>query len=125
MTQLQLSFESGITVQFKALEDVLSAAVYSSRQGLQGCAAEADQSPSELSRRLNKTDQLPLRVCDMVAILDATQDLRPIHWLVERYIQDPEATRNTAVQQLANLMPTLTALLEQAQGVTTKVRAVK
>lgn len=123
MTQLQLTFEPGLTSQFKGIEDVLSATVYASRQGLQGCAAEADQSPSELSRRLNKADQLPLRVQDMIAILDATKDLRAVHWLIERYIQDPEATKNAAVQQLANMMPIIQALLEQSAA--ERVRAVK
>jgi hypothetical protein len=123
MTQLQLHFEPGLTAQFKGIEDVLSAVVYSSRQGLQGCASEADQSPSELSRRLNKTDALPLRVQDMTAILDATKDMRPVYWLIERYIQDPEATKNAAVQQLANYMPVIAALIEQASAI--KVRAVK
>lgn len=123
MTQLQLSFDPGLTAQYKGIDDALAAAVYGSRTGLQGCAAEADQSPSELSRRLNKADQLPLRVQDMVAILDATKDLRPIYWLIERYIQDPQATQNAAIQQLANMMPMLQGLLEQATA--NKVRAVK
>lgn len=123
MTQMQLNFEPGLTAQFKALEDVLAASVYGSRQGLQGSAAEADQSPSELSRRLNRTDQLPLRVVDMIAIIDSTRDLRAVYWLIERYLQDPEAKRSLAVDQIATMLPMLTELVKQATE--SKVRAVK
>lgn len=124
MNQLNLTFEAGLTAQFRSLEDVLAAAVYGSRQGLQGAAAEADQSPSEMSRRLNRSDSLPLRVQDMVAILDATRDMRPIHWLIERYLQDEDATRAAATAQLAAMLPMLQGLLEQATQAG-KVRAVK
>jgi hypothetical protein len=123
VTQLQLNFEPGLTAQFKTLEDCLATCVYGSRQGLQGAASEADQSPSEMSRRLNKTDALPLRVSDMIAALDATRDLRPIYWLIERYIQDPEAMKALAAQQIVTLLPQLLALAEQATG--GKIKAVK
>lgn len=113
MTQMQLNFEPGLTAQFKTLEDVLSAAVYASRTGLQGCAAAADQSPSELSRRLNKVDALPLRVVDMTAVLDETKDLRPVYWLIERYLQDPQARRNALEQQFAQLLPAVITMAEQ------------
>ena len=124
MNQLSLTFEPGLTAQYRDLEDVLIATVYGSRQGLQGVAAEADQSPSEMSRRLNRVDQLPLRVADMIAVLDATKDPRPIYWLIERYLQDPEAQRSAATAQLAAMMPMVQTLLEQALGAG-KVRAVK
>lgn len=113
MTQLSLNFEPGLTARYKTLEELLAACVYASRGGLQACAAAADQSPSELSRRLNQTDPLPLRVHDMVDIIDETKDTRPVHWCIERWLQDPQIVREIAAQQFNVLMPIIMAYAEQ------------
>lgn len=78
--------------------------------------------PSELSRRLNShvlnhagdPNNRPLRVSDLIGIMDATGDHRPIYWLAERFLRDPESQRTSAIQQLAMLAPIMAALAEQA-----------
>jgi hypothetical protein len=130
--QLQLSFEPGLTARHRTLEDCCTAVVHNARQGVEGVAAHLDIAPSELSRRLNaharghehEANNRPLRVSDMLGIIEATGDYRPIYWLIEKFIRDPESTRTAAIQQLAHLMPIVQALIEQStEG--GKVRAVK
>lgn len=123
--QLALSFDPGLTSRHRTLEDCLSAVVHGSRIGVEGCAAHLDMAPSELSRRLNAhvlahvgdVNNRPLRVSDLIGIMEATGDFRPVYWMAERFLRDPEAQRTAAIQQLAMLAPLLASLAEQA-GVT-------
>lgn len=119
-----LDFQPGLTGQFPTLQDVLTAAVYGSRKGLNGIAADLDQSPSELSRRLNREsdDHRPARVQDLVGIIEATGDLRPIYWLIERFMESPEARVARAADQLSHLLPMVAELAAQA-GIVKKSRA--
>lgn len=111
-----LDFQSGLTAQFPHLEDVLVAVVYGCRIGLNGVAAALDQSPSELSRRLNRDsdDHRPARVADMVGIMKVTGDLRPIYWQIEKFMESPEARLIRAADQLNHLLPMVVELAEQA-----------
>jgi len=121
-TQFPLVFTPGLTAQFRTLEDCIAATVLSHRGGIDDVAPALDMSPSELSRRLNAhvlakegdSSNRPLRVTDMVLAISKTKDFRPIFWLVERFLQDPEAQRTQAIHQLANIMPVVQALIEQA-----------
>lgn len=123
MTTRPLDFQPALTVQFPQLEDLLTAVVYGSRLGLNGVAAALDQSPSELSRRLNREsdDHRPTRVSDLVGIIAATGDMRAIDWLNEKFRESPEVRQARAIDQLANLLPMVAELAAQA-GVSTKKR---
>lgn len=126
-SQLALQFEPGLTARHRTLEECLSAVVHNSRIGLEGVAAKLDMSPSELSRRLNAhvaskegdASNRPLRVQDLIGIVEATGDFRPIYWLAEKFLRDPESQRTAALQQLAMLTPLFTELMSQA-GVSMK-----
>lgn len=121
-TQLPLNFEVGLTTRFRRLEDCINHTVLNYSKGMETVASSLDQSPSELSRRLNAhlamkegdTNNRPLRVSDMVGTLEQTKDFRPIYWLIERFLQDPEVQRTQAIHELAKAMPYLQALLEAA-----------
>lgn len=121
-SQLALSFEPGLTAQHRTLEDCLAAVVHNFRGGVDAVAAHLDMAPSELSRRLNAHIQAkegdasnrPLRVADLIGIVEATADYRPIYWLAEKFLRDPEAQRTAAIQQIGQLAPILAALVEQA-----------
>jgi len=129
--QLSLSFEPGLTAQFRSIEDCCAAVVHSHRGGVESVAPALNMAPSELSRRLNAhmaakegdVSNRPFRACDFIGVLDSTHDFRPIYWLIEKYLRDPEAQRTQAITQLAYVMPVIEALLEQAGA--GKVRAVK
>lgn len=116
--QLALELEPGLTARFPHWEDTLAAAVYGSRKGLNGVAGDLDMSPSELTRRLNRNsdDARPLRAHDAIRIVEATGDLRPVYWLVERFLQTDAARKDQALSQIATLLPVLTELVAQAGG---------
>jgi hypothetical protein len=124
-TQLSLNFTPGLTVQFKTLTQVCAAVVYASRGGPAGVAADLDIAPSDLSRRLNPHDGIdtrPITVEQLVGIIQSTGDMRPIHWLAEKFLTDPEVKRNQATEQIAALIPLLIELTRQA-GITTTLRS--
>ncbi len=120
--QLALNFEPGLTGRFKSLEDLIAHVVHNSRRGVDGVAQDIDMGASELTRRLNghldakagDISNRPLRVADLIGVMRSTKDYRPISWLIEEFLQDPEATRDLALQQLPAAVALLTALAEQA-----------
>lgn len=120
--QMSLNFEPGLTAQFRSLEDVCSNAVYRSRLGVDGVARELDMGASELTRRLSAHVQSkegdvsnrPLRVTDLVEIVKATGDHRPIYWLIESFLQDPEVKKAQAVDLLVTMAPTFLQLIADA-----------
>jgi hypothetical protein len=114
--QLSLNFEGGLTARFRSLREVVQSAVLTSNLGVTGVAGKMDMGHSELSRRLDAgaADNRPLRVDDLVAIIEHTGDHRPIYWLVEHFLQSPEIKRTMAIDQLAGLMPQIAELVRQA-----------
>lgn len=114
--QLSLNFEGGLTARFRSLREVVQSAVLTSNLGVTGVAGKMDMGHSELSRRLDAgaADNRPLRVDDLVAIIEHTGDHRPIYWLIERFLQSPEVKRAIAIDQLAELMPHIAELVRQA-----------
>lgn len=119
---MSLAFEPGLTSRFSHLEDCVQHAVLTHRLGVDGVAAKMDMAPSELSRRLNAhlpakegdVSNRPLRVGDVVKIIAITGDHSPIHWLLEKFLSDPEAQRSAAINQLAMMAPVFLELAEQA-----------
>jgi hypothetical protein len=61
-----------------------------------------------------QADERKLDVDAAVKIIESTGDLRPVQWMVERFLQNPEVRRASAAAQLAQLMPALLQLAEQA-----------
>jgi hypothetical protein len=73
-----------------------------------------DQSPSDLTKRLSSEhgDPRPMREEDILGIIESTQDVRPIYWLIEKYLQSPEAQKAQAIAQLAEVLPSILALVD-------------
>lgn len=120
MSQLTLNFEAGLLQRFPRWEDTFITAVYSSRKGLNGVAAECDQSPSELSKRLSHVEggePRPLRSSDILHIIRATGDYTPIYWLIEEFLKDPNAKQQEALAAIPALVERLNAVLSQAAPV--------
>lgn len=113
-TQLSLDFTPGLTAQFKTLTQVCAAAVYASRGGLSAVAGDLDMAPSDLCRRLSEDGDRPLTAEHVRGVIASTKDFRPIYWLVETFLQDPEAKRLQAIHELAQVMPIVQALVDQA-----------
>lgn len=115
--QVEMDFEPGLTQQFPEFIDLLAAVVYASRPGLTGIAAALDKSPSLLSRMLSRhaDDPRHLPAADIPKIIQSTGDRRPIYWLIEKFLEDPEVKRRRALDYLAELMPQLQGLLKEAR----------
>lgn len=111
-----------MTARYRRWRHAFVHAVHASRKGLSGVAADLDQSPSELSRRLSDApapEGLPLRDEDMIGIIESTGDLTPVYWLIERFLQDPSARKEAALAAIASMAPVLAEYMEQA-GITAK-----
>ena len=115
--QREFDFQPGLTRQFPNYMDLLAAVVYGSRIGLSGVAAELDVSPSQLSRMLNRNpDDLRHLPADAIPkIVRATGDYRPVYWLMESFLEDPDAKRKRAIDELQLLVPQIQSLIESAQ----------
>lgn len=105
--QFSLDFEPSLTEQFRSIKQCLAACVYGSRIGLTGVAAHCDLSPSGLSRMLNENEGDPRHLpADLVPlIIEATNDLRPIHWLVAKFLPNDAMRQRAAVTNLESMIP--------------------
>lgn len=116
--QFSLDLEPGITEQFRTLKQVVAATVYGARIGLGGVASHCDLSPSALSRMLNENEDDPrhLPVDLLPKIIEATGDLRPIHWLNAKFLLDEASKQRAVVSELATMIPHLTSMLASLQN---------
>lgn len=114
--QVEIDFEAGLPERFPDFMDCVRASVYGSRRQLKAVAADMDLSSSELSRRLadNPNDPIYLPTHRLPDLIRATGDVSPIYWLIETFLDQPEAKRRRAVAQLSELLPRLESLLAQA-----------
>ena len=115
--QLTMQLKPGLTQQYRSLREVITAVVYQYRGGISGVAAHLDMSPSELGRRLNRSKDDPLRNLDvdlLPEIIAATDDYRPIYWLVETFIPNDEQKQRAAVERLQQLLPEIADLVKSA-----------
>jgi hypothetical protein len=111
--QLSLEFDPALTEQFRTLKQCLCAVVYGSRIGLSGVASHCDLSPSALSRMLNENEDDPrhLPVDLLPRIIEATGDLRPIHWLNAKFVPDEATRQRASIARLESLIPEVTNAL--------------
>jgi hypothetical protein len=118
MNQFSLNFEAGLLQQFPEFRDVVKAAVYSCGRALKVVAADLDMTSSELNRKLadNPNDPVNFPLHLLPALIQATGDKRPIYWLVEAFLDDPQEKKNRAIEQLAQMMPVIQSLLAQTSN---------
>lgn len=109
-----MEWQPGLSEQFKSLREVLAAAVYGSRKGLSGVAADCDLSPSELCKQLSGYESRHLDVNLIPKIIASTDDRRPIYYLVEMFCQNDDSKRARALERLALLTDELPELLRAA-----------
>ncbi|WP_435310661.1 hypothetical protein [Primorskyibacter sedentarius] len=115
--QIELNFEGGLINQFPNFRECVHASVYNSGKQLKAVAADLDYSPSKLSRMLadNPDDPLNFPIDRFPELVAATGDLRPIFWLVERFLEDSDAKRKRAADQLMSMLPQIQAALTTLQ----------
>lgn len=116
MNQLTIDFQPGLLEQFPDWMDCVKAAAYGCGKPFKAVAADLDMSVSELSRKLanNPADQVNFPVKDLPALVAATGDVRPVLWLIAKFLNDPDAERKRAMRELNALLPLVRALVDQS-----------
>lgn len=114
--QMPLEFAPGLTERHPTLLSCCHEAAVRSDRPMKAIAADMDMSSSDLGRKLAPAEGDPRRlsVDDLVRLLEATGDLSPIYWLIEKFAIDDEAKQRRAQAELAKLLPELVALARQA-----------
>ena len=124
MRQMTLMFEPGIGSRNRRLREHLAARVYGA--GLVSIAGRLDMAPSKLTEKLAGEDSggkvRGLTVDELERYIEQTGDVSPIHYLVDKYLQDPAAQQQEALAKLAAVADMLPGLLEQA-GINPAMRA--
>lgn len=119
-TQLKLDFEPTLLDQYRTLKQCVSATVYNFRGGLSAVAAACDKSPSTLTKELNpqenEENKRNLDLDYLPKIIEETGDIRPILWLVAKFIPDDATRREVAVSRIEQLVPMLLSELATLKG---------
>lgn len=114
--QLELNFEAGLLDRFPAFKDVLRASIYGCGRPFKHVAADLDMTASKLSRMLadNPNDKINPPADRLDEILESTGDLRPVYWLIERFLEDQDIKRKRALDEVVALLPQLESLIKKA-----------
>ena len=107
---VSLVIEPGLTRRHASVRDVVSTGVY--QHGLSRVAAEVGVSAGNLSRQLKGSGVRRLSVDTLEAYIDTFDDVRPIHYLIERYLlsrerQAEDAHKAAVLAQVQALMASL------------------
>lgn len=118
LKQVEIDFAPGLTDLYPDFMDCLRASIYGSGRQFRAIAADLDFSSSELSRRLadNPNDPIYLPAKRLPDVIEATGDFTPVYWLIEKFLDLPDAKRRRAVAQLSELMPRIESLLRNVGG---------
>lgn len=111
MKQMSLSFEPGLAQRHRSLVECVATGIY--KRGLGRIAAMVDEAPSHLSAQLSG-DGRRLAVDTLEAYIAKTGDLEPIYYLIDKFMQDPRATQQEALDKIASLADQLPALMAAA-----------
>lgn len=116
MHQLEIDYTPGLLDQFPDFKACIRASVYGCGKAFKAVAADIDMSPSELSRKLsdNPNDTVHFPADRLPDLMAATGDLRPVYWLIERFLEDKETKRTRAISDLAKMLPQIHVLLKTA-----------
>lgn len=112
--QLSLVFEPGLSARYRSLRDVVAHGVY--ERGLSAVAGKIDMAPSKLSEKLAGGNDRPrdLGVEEFERYLEKTGDVRPIYYLIERFLQDLSVVQAEAVARLNEMLAQLGPLMSAA-----------
>ena len=113
--QLSLDFEPGLTQRHTTLLACVRTVVHKSEKPLKAIAADMDLSESDLSRKLsgNPDDTRRLSVDELVRIVELTDDMTPINWLIERFHLDDDQKAKRAATEFMKNLPAIVAQLKQ------------
>lgn len=116
--QFEIDLEGGLLDQFPDFMDCVRASAYSCGRPFKRIAADVDETVSSLSRKLadNPDDRVDYPLKKFVALLLATDDLRPLYWLIEKHCIDSNARRNDSLRRLDALLPEIARLVSDVKA---------
>lgn len=98
MKQMSLMFEPGIGSRNRSLRDHLTTRIY--ERGLVAVAGRMDMSPSKLTEKLAGADSggkvRGMTIDELEEYIQREKDVSPIHYLVDKYLQDPGVVQQEA-----------------------------
>lgn len=110
--QLTLSFEQGISERFQSLRECIATGVY--QRGLGSVAIDLNKAPGNLSVELSDDPTRHFSADNLERYIEKTGDLTPIHYLIDKFLDDKANKQNAAMAQLAPILQQLAPLLRQA-----------
>lgn len=116
--QMTLDFTPGLAERHATALDCVRECVYTNRNPMKTVAADMDISQSELSRKLsgNPDDSRRFTLDDLERFIEATGDVTPIYYLIEKYLEDESVKQQRALGELLKIAPQLAALIKQASA---------
>lgn len=114
--QLMLDFTPGLAERHATVLDCVRECAYTNRNPLKTVAADMDMSLSELSRKIsgNPDDSRRFTLEDLERFIEATGDVTPVYYLVEKYLESESLRQQRAMSELVKIAPQLAALIKQA-----------
>lgn len=113
--QLTLVFEPGLTDRHLSLRDCVASGVY--QRGLGRVAIDLNKAPGNLSVELSDDPSRNFSVDSLEAYIHKSGDITPIHYLIEKFLQDKSNAQAHAMAQLGPILAQLAPLMRQA-GIT-------
>lgn len=110
--QLTLSFEPGLVDRFSSLRECVATGVY--QRGLTNVAPSLNKAPGNLSVELSDDPTRKFGVDSLEEYIAKFNDVRPIYYLVEKFLGKHEATKESAMGEIASLASQLQRLMKQA-----------
>lgn len=119
MQQLSLMFEPGLAQRSRCLRDHLATRIYGQQYGgLVTVAGKLDMAPSKLTEKLAGCDSggkvRGMTLDEFERYIEKTGDVSPVHYLVDKFLRDPEVAQREAQAKLTDLLEALPALLAAA-----------
>jgi hypothetical protein len=111
--QISFSFEAGLLERFPNFMDCVRASVYGCGRAAKAVAADLDMSLSEFSRKLadNPNDNVNFPMALLPALVAATGDMSPVHWLTEKLCETPESRKERLMADLQQQMRRVDSVL--------------
>lgn len=110
--QLTLVFEPGLAERHLSLRDCVASGVY--QRGLGRVAIDLNKAPGNLSVELSEDATRNFSVDSLEAYIAKSGDLTPIHYLIDKFLQDKSNAQAQAMAQLGPILAQLAPLMRQA-----------
>ena len=84
--QLTLNFKAGYTESYSSCREFVQSRVHQQGRPQKAIAMDMDYAPSLLTRKLAQADNSRFTLDDLELFIEVTEDVTPIHYLIERHI---------------------------------------